>query len=139
MRLRPNVRILREPQTAATQFNDERSKPAASGLGTAADILKPTAKAGMKSNRILELLRLQEELIATSGQAQFVRTPTGESDPNVGTTEDRANAGDWMAMLLPAAKPSWRRRAVRSAGYNRLGFLNSIWAQDPLDRLASSV
>jgi hypothetical protein len=46
----------------------------------------------MKMKRMLELLRPQEELIASFGQAQLVRTLDGKTEFRGGTAEDRQKA-----------------------------------------------
>jgi hypothetical protein len=60
----------------------------------------------MKMTRMLEFLRPQEELIATFGQAQLVRTLDGKSELRGGTTEDRQKAAEWISMF-------WHEATVR--------------------------
>ena len=57
----------------------------------------------MKMKRMLEFLRPQEELIATFGQAQLVRTLDGKSELRGGTAEDRQKAKEWISMFWQRA------------------------------------
>ncbi len=57
----------------------------------------------MKMKRMLEFLRPQEELIATFGQAQLVRTLDGKSELRGGTAEDRQAAREWISMFWQGA------------------------------------
>ncbi len=60
----------------------------------------------MKMKRMLEFLRPQEELIATFGQAQLVRTLDGKSELRGGTAEDQQKAREWISMF-------WHENSVR--------------------------
>ena len=60
---------------------------------------------GMKWNRMLELLRPQEELVAAFGRAELVRTLEGRYELRGGTTEDRQKAGEWISLFLHEAHP----------------------------------
>ncbi|MGD0537293.1 MAG: hypothetical protein ABSC03_06565 [Verrucomicrobiota bacterium] len=60
----------------------------------------------MKMKRMLEILRPQEELIATFGQAQRVRTLSGKAELRGGTAEDRQQAREWISIF-------WHEGSVR--------------------------
>jgi hypothetical protein len=53
--------------------------------------------------RMLESLRPQEELSATFGQAQLVRTQDGKSELRGGTAGDRQKASEWISMFWQGA------------------------------------
>ena len=53
----------------------------------------------MTSKRAAESLRPQEELIATFGRAQFVRTQDGEVELKGGTENDRRQAQEWISLF----------------------------------------
>ncbi len=53
----------------------------------------------MKTKRVLEFLRPQEELIAAFGQAQLVRMLDPKTGLHGGTAEDRPKAKEWISMF----------------------------------------
>jgi hypothetical protein len=65
----------------------------------------------MKMKRMLELLRPQEELIASFGQAQLVRTLDGKTEFRGGTAEDRQKAKEWISMFWQESMRAGRSRS----------------------------
>jgi hypothetical protein len=57
----------------------------------------------MKRNRLPESLRNRNEVVATFGQAQLIRTLNGECQLKGGTEPHRLKAKEWVAMFVPEA------------------------------------
>jgi hypothetical protein len=57
----------------------------------------------MKRNRLPESLWKRDEVIATFGQVQLIRTRDGKCQLKGGTKADRPKARKWVAMFVPEA------------------------------------